>query len=189
MANPPQKRCSWARTPLSIAYHDAEWGVPVHDDRVLFEFLTLEGAQARTHAGIRRAEQRAAAARVQVRRPDDLLCLHAGDRNGERSYGGLFPPRPLVRFDERTAISLCSSHDTGRAAGPDLLPTDLSRLSHGTPTQLARHLAVGKPALSAAVKRLVGLGHIRVERSRAALDGLALLAKAARQITTEANRA
>src|SRR5688572_22083367 len=39
-------RCSWARTPLSIAYHDAEWGVPVHDDRVLFEFLTLEGAQA-----------------------------------------------------------------------------------------------------------------------------------------------
>jgi len=41
-----QKRCAWARTPLSIAYHDAEWGVPVHDDRVLFEFLTLEGAQA-----------------------------------------------------------------------------------------------------------------------------------------------
>jgi len=39
-------RCSWARTPLSVAYHDAEWGVPVHDDRVLFEFLTLEGAQA-----------------------------------------------------------------------------------------------------------------------------------------------
>ena len=39
-------RCGWARTPLSIAYHDAEWGVPVHDDRVLFEFLMLEGAQA-----------------------------------------------------------------------------------------------------------------------------------------------
>ena len=39
-------RCSWARTPLSIAYHDAEWGVPVHNDVVLFEFLTLEGAQA-----------------------------------------------------------------------------------------------------------------------------------------------
>ncbi len=39
-------RCSWATTPLSIAYHDAEWGVPVHDDRVFFEFLTLEGAQA-----------------------------------------------------------------------------------------------------------------------------------------------
>ncbi len=40
------KRCAWARTPLSIAYHDREWGVPVHDDRVLFEFITLEGAQA-----------------------------------------------------------------------------------------------------------------------------------------------
>jgi len=39
-------RCAWARTPLSIAYHDAEWGVPVHDDRVLFEFIVLEGAQA-----------------------------------------------------------------------------------------------------------------------------------------------
>jgi DNA-3-methyladenine glycosylase I len=39
-------RCEWARTPLSIAYHDNEWGVPVHDDRVLFEFLILEGAQA-----------------------------------------------------------------------------------------------------------------------------------------------
>ena len=39
-------RCSWARTPLMIAYHDTEWGVPAHDDRLLFEFLTLEGAQA-----------------------------------------------------------------------------------------------------------------------------------------------
>ena len=40
------KRCAWAQTPLGIAYHDAEWGVPVHDDRVMFEFITLEGAQA-----------------------------------------------------------------------------------------------------------------------------------------------
>jgi DNA-3-methyladenine glycosylase I len=39
-------RCAWAQTPLSIAYHDAEWGLPVHDDRTLFEFLILEGAQA-----------------------------------------------------------------------------------------------------------------------------------------------
>jgi DNA-3-methyladenine glycosylase I len=41
-----RKRCDWARTELSIAYHDKEWGVPVHDDRKLFEFLILEGAQA-----------------------------------------------------------------------------------------------------------------------------------------------
>lgn len=40
------KRCAWARSPAMIAYHDLEWGVPVHDDRVLFEFITLEGAQA-----------------------------------------------------------------------------------------------------------------------------------------------
>ena len=40
------QRCAWAQTDLSIAYHDQEWGVPVHDDRVLFEFLILEGAQA-----------------------------------------------------------------------------------------------------------------------------------------------
>jgi len=40
------KRCAWATTPLGIAYHDAEWGVPVHDDAKLFEFLLLEGAQA-----------------------------------------------------------------------------------------------------------------------------------------------
>lgn len=39
-------RCHWAQTELSIAYHDLEWGVPVHDDRTLFEFLILEGAQA-----------------------------------------------------------------------------------------------------------------------------------------------
>ena len=41
-----RKRCAWATTPLGIAYHDKEWGVPAHDDRVLFEFLLLEGAQA-----------------------------------------------------------------------------------------------------------------------------------------------
>lgn len=40
------QRCSWPRTELDIAYHDREWGVPEHDDRALFELLTLEGAQA-----------------------------------------------------------------------------------------------------------------------------------------------
>ncbi|HZU86158.1 MAG TPA: DNA-3-methyladenine glycosylase I [Anaerolineaceae bacterium] len=39
-------RCAWAGTPLSIEYHDAEWGTPLHDERGLFEFLILEGAQA-----------------------------------------------------------------------------------------------------------------------------------------------
>lgn len=39
-------RCTWPASDLDIAYHDTEWGVPVHDDQILFEFLTLEGAQA-----------------------------------------------------------------------------------------------------------------------------------------------
>jgi hypothetical protein len=39
-------RCPWATTEPNISYHDQEWGVPVHDDRVLFEFVILEGAQA-----------------------------------------------------------------------------------------------------------------------------------------------
>jgi DNA-3-methyladenine glycosylase I len=43
---PNVTRCRWATTDLSIPYHDAEWGVPLHDDRRLFEFLILEGAQA-----------------------------------------------------------------------------------------------------------------------------------------------
>ena len=42
----PKTRCRWASNDLAILYHDEEWGVPVHDDRVLFEFLILEGAQA-----------------------------------------------------------------------------------------------------------------------------------------------
>jgi DNA-3-methyladenine glycosylase I len=62
-----KKRCAWvADDPLRIAYHDREWGVPAQDDRVLFEFLLLEGAQAglswdtilRKRAGYRRAYQR-----------------------------------------------------------------------------------------------------------------------------------
>lgn len=40
------KRCDWARNDLAIYYHDTEWGVPVHDDKKLFGFLILEGAQA-----------------------------------------------------------------------------------------------------------------------------------------------
>jgi DNA-3-methyladenine glycosylase I len=49
-ASPPDRgqlqRCGWADSELYVDYHDREWGVPVHDDRVLFEFLILEGAQA-----------------------------------------------------------------------------------------------------------------------------------------------
>jgi len=43
---PAVQRCAWARSDVAIPYHDEEWGVPLHDDRRLFEFLILEGAQA-----------------------------------------------------------------------------------------------------------------------------------------------
>lgn len=48
MARDKQRRCAWAEgsSPLMLRYHDTEWGVPLHDDRKLFEFLVLEGAQA-----------------------------------------------------------------------------------------------------------------------------------------------
>lgn len=46
MMSQPLPMCSWATNALLIQYHDQEWGVPVHDDRRLFEFLILEGAQA-----------------------------------------------------------------------------------------------------------------------------------------------
>src|SRR5258708_39151556 len=46
MRKQERSRCPWAKTELYVRYHDAEWGVPVHDDRLLFEFLVLEGAQA-----------------------------------------------------------------------------------------------------------------------------------------------
>jgi len=43
---PNVTRCGWARGEPNVSYHDTEWGVPLHDDRGLFEFLVLEGAQA-----------------------------------------------------------------------------------------------------------------------------------------------
>ena len=41
-----KKRCQWATDPIMEKYHDTEWGVPLHNDRKLFEFLILDGAQA-----------------------------------------------------------------------------------------------------------------------------------------------
>lgn len=46
LADMSENRCPWAQSEPNLTYHDAEWGVPVHDDRLLFEMLILEGAQA-----------------------------------------------------------------------------------------------------------------------------------------------
>ena len=77
------KRCAWAKTPLSIAYHDEEWGVPLHDDTRLFEFLVLEGAQA----GL-----------------SWETILNKRD-NYRRAFDG-FNPAKVVRYDERKVAAL-----------------------------------------------------------------------------------
>src|SRR5919106_1157470 len=112
------ERCSWAGTESMIAYHDEEWGVPEHDDRALFEFLVLEGAQAglswstilnkrenyrrgldqlppqtvAVHSPIRVAEPGAEAPWFFLRGHHYHLCVHAGDRHRQRPLGGLLPP-------------------------------------------------------------------------------------------------
>ena len=79
-----KQRCSWAAgDPEMVAYHDTEWGTPVHDDRVLFEFLILEGAQA----GL-----------------SWQTILHKRDAY-RRAFAG-FDPRKVARFDARTIAAL-----------------------------------------------------------------------------------
>jgi DNA-3-methyladenine glycosylase I len=83
----PLTRCAWVPldNPLYVAYHDEEWGVPVHDDRLLFEFLVLEGAQAglswltilRKREGYRRAFAGFDAAAVAAFGPADVERLVA----------------------------------------------------------------------------------------------------------------
>ncbi len=79
-------RCAWAGDdPLYVAYHDLEWGVPVHDDRLLFEFLVLEGAQAglswitilRKRENYRRAFEGFDPRRVARYGPDEVAALLA----------------------------------------------------------------------------------------------------------------
>lgn len=72
------KRCDWPTSDLMIAYHDNEWGVPAHDDRKLFEFLILEGAQAGLSWEI-------------------IL----NKREGYRAAFSNFVPAKVAKFDER----------------------------------------------------------------------------------------
>jgi DNA-3-methyladenine glycosylase I len=76
-------RCAWPSNDLSILYHDKEWGVPQHDDRVLFEFLILEGAQAGLSW-------------------DTILQKR---ENYRASFDG-FEPRKVARYDSRKAQQL-----------------------------------------------------------------------------------
>ena len=76
-------RCAWAKNELAIRYHDREWGVPQHDDRVLFEFLVLEGAQAGLSW-------------------DTILRK----RENYRAAFAKFDPQKVARFDQRKIESL-----------------------------------------------------------------------------------
>jgi DNA-3-methyladenine glycosylase I len=80
------ERCSWATDdPLLIAYHDREWGVPVHDDRLLFEFLVLEGAQA----GL------------------SWMTILRKRENYRRAFDG-FDPQKVARYGARKVAALLS---------------------------------------------------------------------------------
>ncbi len=98
-----KRRCPWAVTDLSIAYHDREWGVPVHDDRLLFEFLVLEGAQAglswetilRKREGYRKAFDRFDPRRVA--------------RYGERKVAALLEDAGIVRNRLKIAAAVSNA--------------------------------------------------------------------------------
>jgi DNA-3-methyladenine glycosylase I len=77
------RRCAWARNPLAVAYHDREWGVPVRNDRKLFELLILEGAQAGLSW-------------------DTILRKRAAYR---KAYLG-FDPKKVARFDAKKKRAL-----------------------------------------------------------------------------------
>jgi hypothetical protein len=92
------ERCGWAKGELYVSYHDTEWGVPVHDDRRLFEFLILEGAQAglswitilKKREAYREAFDHfdpARVARYGAKKVSALLADPGIVRNRTRSYG------------------------------------------------------------------------------------------------------
>ena len=122
-------RCTWARTPLSIAYHDLEWGVPVHDDKALFEFLILEGAQAglswETILKKREAYRQAFAGFDPARggqvqagtsRAFAEESRHCSQPSQGRQHGGT--PRPSLPFSASSGVSMpmCGALLAGRLA-------------------------------------------------------------------------
>ena len=87
----PPTRCPWPTTPLNITYHDTEWGVPQHDDTMLFELLTLEGAQAGLSWSIVLAK------RESYRRAFDGFEVRRVARYGETKMAELMNDPGIVR--------------------------------------------------------------------------------------------
>jgi len=96
-------RCGWARTPLSIPYHDTEWGTPQHDDRVLFEFLVLEGAQA----GL--SWETILKKREHYRRVYDGFAPEKVARYGERKQAALLADPGIVRNRLKVAAAVTNA--------------------------------------------------------------------------------
>jgi DNA-3-methyladenine glycosylase I len=107
------RRCAWAplENPVYLAYHDEEWGVPVHDDHRLFEMLTLEGAQAglswstilNKREGYRRSFARfdpAKVARFHSRKVDRLLTDPSIVRNRSKVESTVANARAVLRVQE-----------------------------------------------------------------------------------------
>ena len=81
-------RCPWARDPLMIDYHDSEWGVPLHGDRALFEFLILEGAAGGPKLGDHSQEApRLSRGLRRLRRPQDCPLQREEDRGAAGQSG------------------------------------------------------------------------------------------------------
>ena len=97
------KRCVWAKTELSIGYHDTEWGVPLHDDRGLFEFLILEGAQA----GL--SWETILKKRTNYRRAFDNFEARSVARYGERKVSALLSDPGIVRNRLKIAAAIANA--------------------------------------------------------------------------------
>ena len=115
-------RCPWAKNELSIRYHDMEWGVPQHDDRVLFEFLVLEGAQAGLSWGtiLRKRENYRAAfdnfdpkaiSRYGQRKMDSLMRDEGIILGTDGPHHNVVKIRPPMPFDSADADRLVETLD------------------------------------------------------------------------------
>jgi DNA-3-methyladenine glycosylase I len=96
-------RCPWPKKPLDIAYHDEEWGVPLHDDRSLFELLTLEGAQAGLSWSIVLAK------RESYRKAFDGFDLEKIARYNARKVAALLADPGIVRNRLKVAATIANA--------------------------------------------------------------------------------
>jgi DNA-3-methyladenine glycosylase I len=98
-----KERCAWPKNPLAIAYHDKEWGVPVHNDRKLFECLTLEGAQA----GL--SWDTILAKRENYRRAFDRFDFRKVASNGARERRRLLADAGIVRHAGKIEATIANA--------------------------------------------------------------------------------